>query len=63
VLGVESSKTTAKIAQDAGVPTLNEFFNLAVARSLGRKFDVINAAGVFFHLEELHSVSEGIRRV
>jgi SAM-dependent methyltransferase len=61
VLGVESSKTTAKIAQDAGVPTLNEFFNLAVARSLGRKFDVINAAGVFFHLEELHSVSEGIR--
>ena len=28
---------------------------------LGRKFDAINAAGVFFHLEELHSVTEGIR--
>ena len=61
VLGVESSKTTARIAREAGVPTLNEFFNLEVARRLGRKFHVINAAGVFFHLEELHSVTDGIR--
>lgn len=61
VLGVESSKTTAGIANDAGVPTLNEFFNLDVARRLGRKFHAINAAGVFFHLEELHSVTNGIR--
>lgn len=61
VLGVESSKGTAKIAQDAGVPTLNEFFNLDCVRKLGRKFHVINAAGVFFHLEELHSVTDGIR--
>ncbi|WP_088243805.1 class I SAM-dependent methyltransferase [Calothrix rhizosoleniae] len=61
VLGVESSKTTAKIANDAGVPTLNEFFNLDVVQGLNRKFHVINAAGVFFHLEELHSVTEAIR--
>src|SRR5207244_6198903 len=58
---VESSKTTAKIAADAVVPTLNEFFNLDVASNLGRLFHVINAAGVFFHLEELHSVTDGIR--
>ncbi|HEX8363223.1 MAG TPA: class I SAM-dependent methyltransferase [Longimicrobium sp.] len=61
VLGVESSKTTARIAQEAGVPTVNEFFNLELVKSLDRKFDVINAAGVFFHLEELHSVTDGIR--
>jgi SAM-dependent methyltransferase len=61
VQGVESSKTTAAIANKAGVPTLNCFFNLETARSLNKKFNVINAAGVFFHLEELHSVSEGIR--
>ncbi len=61
VLGVESSRTTARMANDAGVPTLNAFFNEEVASHLGRKFDVINAAGVFFHLEELHSVTEGIR--
>ncbi|MGK7941882.1 MAG: methyltransferase domain-containing protein [Crocosphaera sp.] len=61
VLGVESSKTTAKIAEEAGVPTVNDFFNLEVVNRLGRKFHAINAAGVFFHLEELHSVTEGIR--
>ncbi len=61
VLGVESSKTTAKIAMDNNVPTLNAFFNLETAKKIGKKFDVINAAGVFFHLEELHSVTEGIR--
>lgn len=61
VLGVESSKTTARIANDAGIATLNDFFNHDVVKRLGRKFHVINAAGVFFHLEELHSVTEGIR--
>ena len=61
VLGVESSKTSAKIAQEAGVPTCNAFFNMETARSLGKKFHAINAAGVFFHLEELHSVTDGIR--
>jgi 2-polyprenyl-3-methyl-5-hydroxy-6-metoxy-1,4-benzoquinol methylase len=60
VLGVESSKTTAQIANTAGVPTLNAFFNLDTARQLGRQFHAINAAGVFFHLEELHSVTDGI---
>jgi hypothetical protein len=63
VLGVESSKTTARLANEKGIPTLNEFFNVDVARGLGRKFHVINAAGVFFHLEELHSVTDGIREL
>ncbi len=61
VLGIESSKTIAQIANESGVPTLNQFFNKEVAVALGRKFDVINASGVFFHLEELHSVTEGIK--
>ena len=61
VLGVESSKTIAGLANEAGIATRNEFFNLEVARTLGDSFDVINASGVFFHLEELHSVTEGIR--
>lgn len=61
VLGVESSKTTAQIANDSGIPTANNFFNHDFVRQLGQKFHVINAAGVFFHLEELHSATEGIR--
>ncbi len=61
VLGVESSTPTAQIANDAGVPTLNKFFNQQTMRDIGKQFDVFNAAGVFFHLEELHSVCEAIR--
>jgi len=61
VLGVESSKITAEIANNAGVPTLNKYFNLDTVKELNRKFDIINAAGVFFHLEELHSVTSGIK--
>ncbi len=61
VLGVESSKTTAEIANSSGIKTLNKFFNLKTAKEINKKFNIINAAGVFFHLEELHSVCDGIR--
>lgn len=61
VLGVESSKPAAEIANEAGIKTIHKFFNLDLVKELGRKFHVINAAGVFFHLEELHSVTDGIR--
>jgi 2-polyprenyl-3-methyl-5-hydroxy-6-metoxy-1,4-benzoquinol methylase len=61
ILGVEPAKLPAELANAAGLPTLRAFFNAEVARSLGRRFEVINASGVFFHLEELHSVTEGIR--
>ena len=61
VLGVEPSLTAFKEAQKAGIPTVHKFYNLATQREIGRKFDVINAAGVFFHLEELHSVTDAVR--
>ena len=61
ILGVESSKTTAKIAIDAGINTMNDYFNLELVKKINKKFHIINAAGVFFHLEELHSVTDGIR--
>lgn len=63
VLGVESASVPAQIANDAGIPTVHAFFNLESARKLGRKFDVINAAGFFFHLEELHSVCDAIKEI
>ena len=63
VLGVESAVEVSKIANKAGVPTLNKFFNLDTAIEINQKFDVVNASGVFFHLEELHSVTEGIKLI
>jgi len=61
VLGVEATKRIAAIANQNQIPTLHAFFNLQTAKSLSKSFDVINAAGVFFHLEELHSVCDGIK--
>jgi len=63
VLGVESSRTPARVANEAGIPTLNAFFNRETAGGIGHKFDVVNAAGIFFHLEELHSFTDGIREL
>lgn len=61
ILGVESSKNIAEIANDNGIKTINQFFNYGCAKNINQKFDFINASGVFFHLEELHSVTEGIK--
>lgn len=61
VLGVESSRRIAQKANEDGIETLNQFFNLDLVKNVNCQFDVINAAGVFFHLEELHSVTEGIK--
>jgi len=61
VTGVESCGKIAKLANDAGISTVAEFFNEETASKLNQKFDVINASGVFFHLEELHSVCRAIR--
>lgn len=64
VLGVESASSVARTAVERnGVPTVDDFFNLELVKKhrLQKKFDVINASGVFFHLEELHSVTDGVR--
>ncbi|MDX2187706.1 MAG: class I SAM-dependent methyltransferase [Opitutaceae bacterium] len=61
ILGVEAAKLPSDLANQAGLTTLRAFFNVETAKSIGRKFEVINASGVFFHLEELHSVTDGIR--
>lgn len=62
VLGVEAAKSIAAIANQNGVPTCHDFFNMKTADRIGKKFDVFNAAGVFFHLEELHSVTAAIQK-
>ena len=66
VLGVEAAANVAKLAQDAGIPTWQRFFNEDCARDILAEFGpakIVTAAGVFFHLEELHSVVRGIERL
>lgn len=64
VLNVESADNIAQLAIDSGVPTINDFFNEKTVKDLigDKSIKLINASGVFFHLEELHSVIKGIKR-
>lgn len=62
VTNIESAWNISTISKDSGVPTINAFFNESTARDNFKEGSVklINAAGVFFHLEELHSVIDGV---
>jgi 2-polyprenyl-3-methyl-5-hydroxy-6-metoxy-1,4-benzoquinol methylase len=63
VLGVEAAANVARLAQDRGVETLVRFFNEETAKEILADHGparLVTAAGVFFHLEELHSVVRGI---
>lgn len=65
VLGIEPS-LTAKLAEEAGVPTLMMFFGTeATDKVLKRsgQADVITAANVFAHILEPNSVMENIARL
>jgi SAM-dependent methyltransferase len=63
VLGVEPSRPQAEIANNLDLPTVSEFFDFDFAKKLGRKFRVVSASGVFFHLEDLHGATDGIREI
>lgn len=62
VINVESASNIAKISKKNKIKTINDYFNFdIVKKKIGKnKIKLINASGVFFHLEELHSVIEGI---
>lgn len=64
LLNVESGTKQAELSKEAGIKTINKFFNeeLIDEEGLEGKVKLINAAGVFFHLEELHSVIRGIKK-
>lgn len=61
-INVESASNIAKISKKNKIKTINDYFNLdLVKKKIGKnKIKLINASGIFFHLEELHSVIKGI---
>lgn len=62
-LGVEPAGNLIELARRDGIDTLHRFFNAETARGILRDVGapaLVTAAGVFFHLEELHSATEGV---
>jgi len=63
VLGVEPAANVARVAQTAGVPTVAEFFGVALARRLigeGRSADLIVANNVLAHVPDVNDFVAGI---
>jgi len=63
-LGIEPARAIAEVARSRGVPTLAEFFDLALARQLhsdGYRPDVIHAHNVLAHVSDIGNVIEGFR--
>lgn len=63
VKGVESADKIASIARLSSIDTDTAFFNLDYAKDSKKKYDIISASGVFFHLEELHSAVLAIKEL
>ena len=62
VINIESAGNICKLSEESGITSHNMFFNEDNIKDVIDKGSVklINASGVFFHLEELHSVIKGI---
>ena len=62
VINFESADNICKLSSDKGINTINDFFNEETVKNHLDKNSIklINASGVFFHLEELDSVIKGI---
>jgi len=63
VLGIEPARNIARVAEERGIPTLAEFFDLEVARTLvsdGYRADVMHANNVLAHVANLNGVVAGI---
>jgi len=63
VLNIECAKRVSDVARESGIETITTYFNKeCVEKHIGEKnVKLYNASGVFFHLEEIHSVIEGIK--
>ncbi|MEZ5988064.1 MAG: class I SAM-dependent methyltransferase [Planctomycetota bacterium] len=63
VLGIDPAEGPARAAVDKGVPTLNTFFTLELARRLaaeGRRADVVHGNNVLAHVADTNGFVEGI---
>src|SRR5260370_5712185 len=66
VLGIEPARNVARIAEERGVPTLCDFFGIALAGSLrrrGQQADVLHAHNVLAHVADLNGLVQRMEAV
>ena len=66
VLNVDSGLLQSEKCKEKEIPCINNFFNEELADQILSDYgyaSVIHGSGIFFHLEELHSVFSGIKKL
>ena len=66
VLGVEPAKNVAKVAQEAGIPTIIKFFGVETAKELaseGKHADLLLGNNVLAHVPALNDFLEGMKHL
>jgi len=58
VLGIEPATNLAKISQNKGINTINDFFNKKILRKINHKADLILFSNVFAHSDEIEDMTE-----
>lgn len=64
ILGIEPAKNVASVAEEKGIPTLNQFFGLQTALQLtgrGTKADLLIGNNVLAHVPDLNDFVSGIK--
>ena len=64
VLGVEPAKNVAKVAQEAGIPTITKFFGVQTASELsteGKSADLMLGNNVLAHVPDLNDFVKGFK--
>lgn len=64
VLGIDPAKNIAKVANEKGIPTLPEFFNLALSKKLvsqHKKADLFYGANMFAHVPQIVNFTKGLK--
>ena len=63
-LGIEPTASTARAAEELGIPVVREFFGLSVAEELasaGKKADLIIGNNVYAHVPDINDFTAGLR--
>ena len=63
VIGVDPATNIAKMANERGIPTVNDYFGEAAARRIRAEHgpaQLMTAAGVFFHIDDMDDVCRGV---
>jgi SAM-dependent methyltransferase len=65
-VGIDPCERACMIAKEKGIVTYEDYFNEESSRIIEQSYgkaDIISAANVFYHIEELHSVCKGIKQL